>query len=197
MGNILPPEMSIWGRPETIDFQSVKLAIAFKKLAIPFLGERPEHKSIQANIATVLSLRGERDIAGALPIIEYLEDRFPAPALFPIGAQTRATCREVIDTLQSASFCIRSPIREYLTNRFDLPPTEIENWHHHWLTIAFQQVEPKIVKMVSALPHNDARTPQIILCFLLPLLQQARATGFNLSLYHRLLQIEDKAISAT
>ncbi|MEM9988807.1 MAG: hypothetical protein AAF723_04735, partial [Pseudomonadota bacterium] len=118
-------------------------------------------------------------------------------ALFHIGAQTCAACREVVDILQSASFCIRSPISEYLTDRFDLPPTEIENWHHHWLMIAFQQIEPKIVKMASALPHSGVRTPQIILCFLLPLLQQARATGFNLSLYHHLLQIEDKAISAT
>ena len=85
---------------------------------------------------------GEATISQSLAIIEYLEERYPQPALLPIDALARAYSRQIALLVA----CDIHPlsimrVRRYLTSPMGHTHAEKMTWYRHWVDEGLQAME--------------------------------------------------------
>src|SRR5712692_1684743 len=83
-----------------------------------------------------------RVLTQSLAIIEYLEERYPEPALLPRDPADRATVR----SMALAIACEVHPLQNlrvlnYLKSEFKLGDAETNRWAQHWIALGFSALE--------------------------------------------------------
>ena len=82
-----------------VRFALAEKTIEFELVEVPFsldAGQMPKHPSVLAvnpNGETPVLIDGTLKLYDSTVLLEYLEDRYPTPALYPNGAASRARCR--------------------------------------------------------------------------------------------------------
>ena len=132
---------------------------------------------------------GEGLLGQSLAIIEYLDERFPAPPLLPAGAFARARARAL--ALQVA--CDIHPLNnlrvlQYLVGEFGIDEQQKLAWYHHWLRQGLAALERQLAETDSPFCCGD--TPGLADICLVPQLYNARRFGLDLTPYPRLVAIE-------
>ena len=134
---------------------------------------------------------GGRLLTQSLAIIDYLEERYPAPPLLPKDPADRATVR----AMALAIACEVHPIQNlrvlnYLKSEFKLGEAETNRWAQHWIGLGFSALE----QMVLAAPKRGkfcfGDTPTLADLCLVPQLSNARRFGCDLSGYPTLVRID-------
>jgi maleylacetoacetate isomerase len=125
----------------------------------------------------------------SLAILEYLEERFPAPPLLPTGAEARAHVRAMAQVLASDTHPLTNlRVTKYLAEVLQADEAAKQAWIAHWMTDGLQALE------ALALPHagdclfGDAVT--MADCCLVPQLYSARRFGVPLEAFPTLLRAE-------
>lgn len=127
----------------------------------------------------------------SLAIIEYLEERYPEPALLPRDPVNRATVR----SMALGVACEIHPLQNtrvvsYLRDVLHHSDEEINTWIRHWVTLGLAALEQKVL----AVPHRGrfcfGSTPSLADIFLVPQLYNARRFGCDLSVCPTLVQID-------
>lgn len=78
----------------------------------------------------------------SLPIIEYLEERYPDPALMPADAAGRARVRALAQmTVSDAHPLVVPRVRGDLASRFGATPEQVNAWSLHWLNAGLDAYE--------------------------------------------------------
>jgi maleylacetoacetate isomerase len=113
-------------------------------------------------------------------IIEYLEERFPLPALLPTDFIARANVR----TLTQIIACDMHPVNNlrvlrYLEEAFDCNDIEKMRWYHHWLASGFVAIETLLVERGS---HHYCCFDQVTLADVYLIPQVYNAKRFNLDM---------------
>lgn len=123
-----------------------------EQLSVEYLNVNPQGLVPSLDIATpnfgVVDPESKPQIitqSGA--IIDYLEERFPQPALLPINLIERAYVR----TLTQIIACDMHPVNNlrvlhYLEDSFDCDDSEKMRWYHHWLANGFAAIEVLLAK---------------------------------------------------
>jgi maleylacetoacetate isomerase len=95
----------------------------------------------------------------SLPIIEYLDERYPAPPLLPRDPQDRARVR----ALAAVVACDIHPINNlrvlrYLHRPLGHDEAAVETWYNHWITEGFGALEQMLAgdARTGAFCHGDA-----------------------------------------
>lgn len=134
---------------------------------------------------------GGRFFTQSLAIIEYLEERYPEPALLPKDPAARAIVRSMalvvaceIHPLQNLR--VLNHVRSEL-NRTD---AEVNRWAQHWIITGLSALE----QMVHSIPGRGkfcfGEGPSLADVFLIPQLYNARRFGCDLSACPRLVEID-------
>lgn len=80
----------------------------------------------------------------SLPILEYLEERYPDPAIMPADAAGRARVRALAQLTVADSHPLVVPrVRGDLASRFGAKPEQVNAWAQHWMMTgldAYEQV---------------------------------------------------------
>jgi maleylpyruvate isomerase len=81
-------------------------------------------------------------LSQSLAIIEYLEERYPAPALLPREPVARAQVR----CMALAIACDIHPLNnlrvlKYLRDEFHQDDAAVNTWYRHWITEGFESLE--------------------------------------------------------
>jgi maleylacetoacetate isomerase len=90
-------------------------------------------------------------LSQSMAILEYLEQKYPTPALLPIDPLEQASIREF--SLLVA--CDIHPLNNlqvltYLTNTLGIDETQKQVWYHHWISKGFQVLEKKLKMTADA-----------------------------------------------
>jgi len=134
---------------------------------------------------------GGRVLTQSLAIIEYLEERYPAPPLLPRDPADRATVR----SMALAVACEIHPVQNlrvlnYLKDVLHHTEEELNAWSRHWITQGLTALE----QMVRAAPNRGAfcfgNMPSLADLCLVPQLVNARRFGCDLSACPALVQID-------
>jgi maleylpyruvate isomerase len=127
----------------------------------------------------------------SLAIIEYLEERYPEPALLPRGAEARARVR----ALALAVACDIHPldnlrVLNYLTGTLGVSEEARNSWYRHWIDLGLSALEAQLAldPATGAFCHGAAPTLADIV--LVPQLANARRLPMPLVGYPTLLRIE-------
>lgn len=125
-------------------------------------------------------------IAQSLAILEYLEERFPAPALLPSAAARRAQVRAL--ALHIA--CDLHPLNnlrvlQYLTGELGVDEAAKDAWYRHWLHKGLAAVEAGLAVFADQLSLGER--PGYLEACLVPQLYNARRFNCDLDAYPRIL----------
>jgi maleylpyruvate isomerase len=86
----------------------------------------------------------------SLAIIEYLDEKHPAPPLLPRGAEDRAFVRAI----SFAIACDIHPLNnlrvlQYLGSACGVDEPKRDEWYRHWIDVGFAAIEPQLAGRAS------------------------------------------------
>ena len=192
-------ETTVWGYFRSGTSHRLRIALNIKGIAyqtIPVdlrLGrhETPEYRAIhpQALVPT-LQVEGQRLIQTPA-ILEWLEERYPTPALLPADALGRARVR----TLAAVVGCDIHPVNnrrilEALRHRFGADEAAIDDWCGTWIRAGFDAIESMLASdpATGLFCHGDAVTLADV--YLIPQVASARRFKVDLAPYPRIAAID-------
>lgn len=96
----------------------------------------------------------------SLAILEYLEERYPEPALLPLGAVARAHIRAFALISISDSHPLTVPrARKRLTEQFGASDDDIAAWAKNWQTLALEAMERQLESRAMGSSFCFGETP--------------------------------------
>jgi len=127
----------------------------------------------------------------SLAIIEYLEERHPAPPLLPADAVGRARVRG----LALAIACDIHPLNntrvlQYLKRTLEVSDEQRDAWYQHWVSVGFAALEKQLAAETATglCCHGD--TPTLADVCLVPQVANARRSKVPLAPYPTLERID-------
>jgi maleylpyruvate isomerase len=124
-------------------------------------------------------------------IIEWLEERFPQPALLPAGPGERAAAR----ALAAIVGCDIHPINnrrvlERLRHQFAASEAAILEWCAVWITAGFDAFESLCAAYGPLGPYSLGARPSLADVYLIPQIESARRFNVDMSKWPRLRDID-------
>jgi maleylpyruvate isomerase len=128
----------------------------------------------------------------SLAILEWLDERWPEPALMPKALDQRATVRGMALTIATDIHPINNlRVLKYLKNELGQPQEQIDRWIAHWIQEGFAALEVLIAR------HGDGfafgATPTIADCFLVPQVFNAERFNVDLSAFPQIRAVAETA----
>lgn len=143
-------------------------------------------------LVPVLS-EGGIGISQSLAILEYLEEKYPEPALLPRSIEDRAHVRQ----LALAIACEIHPLNnlrvlKFLTGGLGLSEEAKTQWIRHWTEIGLAALEQELSRSGKRGRFCFGDTPTMADCCLVPQLFNAQRFGVDLAPYPTLVRINDE-----
>jgi maleylacetoacetate isomerase len=112
---------------------------------------------------------GTLALGQSIAIIEYLEQRFPQPALLPVDAVLRARVRE----LALSVACDIHPLNNlrvlrYLQAALGIEQQRRDAWARHWIALGFKAIEDRLAHSDISGPYCFGVVPTLADCCLVP-----------------------------
>lgn len=124
-------------------------------------------------------------------IIEWLEEKYPAPALLPLDLKQRAQVR----ALAAIIGCDVHPINnrrilECLRKTFGASDGAINEWCGTWISAGFDAYEALLNADNHRGRFSHGEAPTIADCYLIPQIESARRFNVDLSKWPLIMQVE-------
>jgi maleylacetoacetate isomerase len=170
----------------------VRIALNLKRLAYePMLvhlakGEhrQPDYAAVnpQALLPTLELDDGTR-LTQSLAIIEWLEEKYPAPALLPEEAPGRARVRSLAYLVACEIHPLNNlRVLQHLKRALGQSQEQIDNWYRHWIADGLAKFEADLARPgTGKFCHGDA--PSMADCCLVPQIFNAKRYNSDLAPY--------------
>jgi maleylpyruvate isomerase len=137
---------------------------------------------------------GENDVlllTQSPAIIEWLEERYPEPALLPKDLAARAHVR----ALAAVVGCDIHPVNnrrilEYLRHELHQDEPAILKWCGQWISAGFDAYDGLLQRHGLNGPYSWGDTPTLADAYLVPQIESARRFGVDLSRWPRLVAVD-------
>jgi maleylpyruvate isomerase len=124
-------------------------------------------------------------------IIEWLEERFPTPALLPADPFERATVRAMAAVVGCDIHPINNRrILEYLRKQFGADEAAINAWCGTWIGAGFDALEALIAQPISEVCYCFGNTPTLADVYLIPQVESARRFKVDLTRWPKIAAID-------
>jgi maleylpyruvate isomerase len=88
---------------------------------------------------------GNRRFTQSLAIIEYLEEKYPAPALLPLTPEDRAWVRAVALSIACDIHPLNNTrVLKYLAKELGIEEPRRDEWYRHWIVDGFTALESQL-----------------------------------------------------
>ena len=124
-------------------------------------------------------------------ILEWLEERYPKPALLPANPEDRARVR----ALAAIVGCDIHPINnrrilEYLRKTLKCDENSIKEWCATWITASFAALETMLTSDTERQNYCFGNSPSLADVYLIPQVESARRFGVDLSSFPTIVTID-------
>jgi maleylpyruvate isomerase len=138
---------------------------------------------------------GEQVLIQSPAIIEWLEERYPTPALLPQQTEARAHVR----ALAALVGCDIHPINnrrilEYLRKQFGANDDAINAWCRTWISDGFNAYESLLATDSIREDFSFGDSPTLADVYLIPQIESARRFKIDLSQWPLIMSIEQKCM---
>ncbi|MFC3109310.1 maleylacetoacetate isomerase [Undibacterium arcticum] len=131
----------------------------------------------------------------SLAILEYLEERYPNPALLPDSTAGRARVR----ALSLMIACEIHPLNnrrvlQYLSEQLHVDAEQKNRWYRHWVGLGLAALEKRLAQdaCTGRFCHGD--TPGMADCCLVPQIYNAQRFECDLSAFPTVMRIFDECM---
>jgi maleylacetoacetate isomerase len=177
----------------------VRIALNYKGLAyeqVPIdlragAQRAPEFLAINPQgLVPVLEDEGVR-LTQSLPILNYLEERYPEPALLPKDAAGRATSRAIAVAIACEIHPLNNlRVLQYLERELGLGEAQRLAWYSHWMAEGLGAIEAMLVRSGGTFCVGDA--PSLADVCLVPQVYNARRYECELEPYPTIRRIDER-----
>jgi len=111
---------------------------------------KPEYAAVNPQMVVPTLIDGSTRLFQSLAILEYLEEKYPKPALLPKDAEGRAWVRGfALINIADSHPLIVPRIRNYLTKTLGVPQEAMLTWIQHWLAAGLAAMETLLIEHKS------------------------------------------------
>ena len=137
---------------------------------------------------------GDLVLTQSLAILEYLEERFPEPALLPRDVGARALVRSL--ALEIA--CDIHPVNNlrvlrYLKRELHVSDEDKDRWYRHWIAVGFDALEQRLSRL-SGGNFCVGDQPTFADICLVPQVFNARRFAIDMTAYPRIAAVEGRCL---
>jgi maleylpyruvate isomerase len=141
-------------------------------------------------LVPVLEDEGVR-LTQSLPILNYLEERYPEPALLPKDATGRATSRGIAVAIACEIHPLNNlRVLQYLERELGLSEAQRLAWYHHWIGEGLGAIETMLARSAGDFCVGDA--PSLADVCLVPQVYKARRYQCDLEPYPTIRRIDER-----
>lgn len=167
--------------------------LSYEQVAIDLRTEQHLGEAFKAinpqQLVPVLDI-GDAVLTQSPAIIEWLEERYPTPALLPADLQQRAQVR----ALAAIVGCDIHPVNnrrilETLRRRFAADELAVNDWCATWISAGFDAIEALLMSRAGG-PFAFGTQPTLADVYLVPQIESARRFKIDLNRWPRLLEID-------
>jgi maleylpyruvate isomerase len=127
----------------------------------------------------------------SLPILNYLEERYPEPALLPKDLPGRAQSRAIAVAIACEIHPLNNTrVLQYLERELGLDETRRLGWYRHWLAEGLGPIEAMLGRSAGAFCVGDA--PSLADVCLVPQVYNARRYECDLEPYSAIRRIDER-----
>lgn len=172
--------------------------VAYEYHAVDISPERSEQLEAgyealnPARMVPVLELDGGARLTQSVAIVEYLDERFPEPALYPREALERARVREAVEVVNSSIQPLQNlAVLKHV--RGLAPAVSASAWSQRWVVPGLATLERLTLEHAGDFSVGDRVTAADV--FLVPQLYAARRFGVDVTPFSRLAAIEQRLLA--
>lgn len=183
--------------------QRVRIALGLKGLAYDYVvvnianaeqfvdAYRTHNPMAQVPTLAITEADGSRiELTQSLPIIEYLDERFPSPALLPRDPVRRHRARALAEVVNSGI----QPLQNMTTtNAVKALGGDVRAWAQRFIAEGLAAYAKLAAEHAGAFSVGDA--PSIADCCLIPQLASARRFGVDYAQHEVLVAIEERCLA--
>ena len=168
--------------------------LSFEYVAVHLLNEehlKNEFKAVNPQQLVPALDTGHEVLIQSPAILEWLEEKFPTPALLPNEPEQRAHVR----ALSAIIGCDIHPINnrrilEYLRRTFGADTPAINTWAGTWISAGFDAYEAFLAADSSRGRFSHGNRPSLAECYLIPQIESARRFKVDLSRWPLIMAVE-------
>lgn len=141
-------------------------------------------------LVPTLEVDGQRLIQSPA-IIEWLEERYPAPPLLPAGAEARARVRGMAAVIGCDIHPINNRrILEALRHDFKADEATVNAWCGRWIHAGFSALETLLAQDGQRGDFCHGGAPGLVECYLIPQVESSRRFKVDLTPYPHIRAID-------
>tara|TARA_B100000676_G_scaffold313082_1_gene391192 strand:+ start:4574 stop:5266 length:693 start_codon:yes stop_codon:yes gene_type:complete len=139
-----------------------------------------------------LVINGERVVQSSA-LVEFIEDAFEGPSLFPKNLVARARSRAFSQVIACEMHAVGvRRIRRNLMEKHGFSEEELRLWYENWLHHGYKTLETLMMQRAEQTPFCYDDKPTIGDIYLVPQLYNSRLFEIDLSAYPTLCDIEQR-----
>ncbi len=120
-----------------------------------------------SGLIPMLEIDGYR-LSQSMAIIEYLDERYPSPALLPADPFGRASVRALAQSIACEIHPLNNMrVLKYLVNDLKTPEEEKNTWYRHWVRTGLEAFEQQLSTHAAG-PFCWGDSPTLADCLLVP-----------------------------
>jgi maleylacetoacetate isomerase len=137
-----------------------------------------------------------RILMQSLAIMEYLEEKFPKPALLPEVPADRALVRSMALVIACEVHPIQNlRVLNHIKSTYNQTDEQVNQWAQHWINLGLTALEQMIVAQSQRGKFCFGNAPTMADICLVPQLGNARRYGCRLAQYPAILSIEENCMA--
>lgn len=154
---------------------------------------RPEFKSLNPQGLVPVLCEGDIELSQSLAILEYLEEKYPDPALLPKSIEDRARVRQQALAIACEIHPLNNlRVLKFITGSLGMSEDAKMNWIKHWTELGLSALEQELSRSKQRGRFCFGDTPTMADCCLVPQLFNAQRFGIDLAPYPTLVKINDE-----
>lgn len=179
--------------------ERVRIALNLKGLAydyvsVPAMAPGEYQKLNPQGLMPALETDG-RMIAQSAAILDFLEQRWPAPPLLPADPLVRAEARAFSQHIAAEMHALTvNRVRRFLAEELGVDEDGVARWLRHWMAKGLAALEATLERRAQDWPFCFSDTPGWADLHLVPQLRNARRFGCDVEAYPRLLAVEARCV---
>jgi maleylacetoacetate isomerase/maleylpyruvate isomerase len=127
----------------------------------------------------------------SLAIIEYLEEKYPQPAILPADPADKAFVRSLALVIACEVHPIQNlRVLNHIKSTYNQTDAQVNRWAQHWIDLGLSAIEQMILAQSRRGSFCFGDAPTLADICLIPQLGNARRFGCELAKYPTILEVE-------
>lgn len=168
--------------------------IPYEYVSVPKLGWDAYRSINPQGLMPAVEIEGHV-FAQSTAILEFLEERYPEPALLPADPYLRADARAFAQLIA----CDLHPLNnnrvwKFLEAEMHLADAQLRGWYRHWVATGFAALEAALARRATQWPFCFGEQPGWAYLHLVPQMRNARRFECDLAPYPNLRAVDDRCV---